>query len=226
MNRQETVQNIFDCQQWVGNSSISKNDIALILEQLTRKSVHLLKKKEMLIRQKTKVDNDLKQTVNDIKRTTTRMDNIIYNDKQVSISLKKQKSKRYIKGRFWWEGKQREIQIGSEKTISFYLKNLKNKQIIKRIKIEKGKILSWEFIQREKLLIDAIQTIGKIKATAYILKKVNNEDIVQNENSDLNEPKIKRKKKDIETSTPVEKDENINLDWYADWKNENFEDKK
>ena len=66
MNRQETVQKIFDRQKWIGNSSISKNDIALILEELNRKSVHLLKRKDMLFRQKIKVDNDLKKTVSKI----------------------------------------------------------------------------------------------------------------------------------------------------------------
>ena len=139
MNRQETVQKIFDRQKWVGNSSISKNDIALLLEELNRKSIHLLRRKDMLVRQKTKVDNDLKQTEEEIKRTTVRLENIIHDGKQVSISMKKQKSKRYIKGRFWWEGKQRDVQIGSEKTILFLLKNLKKSQIVKGLKIKNGK---------------------------------------------------------------------------------------
>ena len=143
MNRQETVQKIFDRQKWVGNSSISKNDIALLLEELNRKSIHLLRRKEMLVRQKTKVDNDLKQTEEEIKCTTARLENIIHDDKQVSISMKKQKSKRYIKGRFWWEGKQRDVQIGSEKTILFLLKNLKKSQIVKGLKIKNGKNINW-----------------------------------------------------------------------------------
>ena len=96
MNRQETVQKIFDRQKWIGNSSISKNDIALILEELNRKSVHLLKRKDMLFRQKIKVDNDLKKTEEEIKRTTARLENIVHDDKHISISMKKQKSKRSV----------------------------------------------------------------------------------------------------------------------------------
>ena len=222
MNRQETVQKIFDRQKWVGNSSISKNDIALLLEELNRKSIHLLRRKDMLVRQKTKVDNDLKQTEEEIKCTTARLENIIHDDKQVSISMKKQKSKRYIKGRFWWEGKQRDVQIGSEKTILFLLKNLKKSQIVKGLKIKNWKKINWKFIQADKKLNEAVQTIGRIKATGYILKKVNGKDILHNHSSEVEDPKKNNKKIVIKTSPIVETNEYINMDWYAEWKDENF----
>ncbi|MDP7036619.1 MAG: hypothetical protein QF453_01660 [Candidatus Marinimicrobia bacterium] len=222
MNRQETVQKIFDRQKWVGNSSISRNDIALILEELNRKSVHLLKRKDMLVRQKTKVDNDLKKTEDEIKRTTGRLNNIIHDDKHVSISMKKQKSKRYIKGRFWWEGKQRDVQIGSEKTILSLLNNLKKYKIIKGLKINNGKKLNWQFIQEDKKLNEAVQTIGKIKATGYILKKVNGEDILYKQSSVVEDNKNNKKKIAINPLPIIETNKNINMDWYAEWKDENF----
>ncbi len=222
MNRQETVQKIFDRQKWVGNSSISRNDIALILEELNRKSVHLLKRKDMLVRQKTKVDNDLKNTEDEIKRTTGRLNNIIHDDKHVSISMKKQKSKRYIKGRFWWEGKQRDVQIGSEKTILSLLNNLKKSKIIKGLKINNGKKLNWQFIQEDKKLNEAVQTIGKIKATGYILKKVNGEDILYKQSSVVEDNKNNKKKIAINPLPIIETNKNINMDWYAEWKDENF----
>ena len=222
MNRQETVQKVFDRQKWIGNSSISKNDIALILEELNRKSVHLLKRKDMLVRQKTKVDNDLKKTEEEIKRTTARLENIVHDDKHISISMKKQKSKRYIKGRFWWEGKQRDVQIGSEKTILSLLKNLKKSQIIKGLKINNREKLNWKFIQADKKLNEAVQTIGRIKATGYILKKVNGEGILHNHSSEVDNHNKNKNKLAIKPSPNVETNENINMDWYADWKDENF----
>ena len=159
MLKQETIQNIYNRQQWVGNSSISKKEIALILEQLTRKSVNLMKKQDMLVRQKTRVNSDLKQTEDEIKRTKDRLDIIIRNDKHVYISLKKQNKKQYVKGRFWWEGKQRDVQIGSEKTIITLLKNLRKNQLIKGLKLKNDTNLSWKFIQKSKKLIDAVKTI-------------------------------------------------------------------
>ncbi len=222
MNRQETVQKIFDRQKWVGNSSISKNDIALLLEELNRKSIHLLRRKDMLVRQKTKVDNDLKKTEDEIKRTTARLKNIIHDDKHVSISMKKQKSKRYIKGRFWWEGKQRDVQIGSEKTILSLLNNLKKYKVIKGLKINNGKKMNWQFIQEDKKLNEAVQTIGKIKATGYILKKVNGEDILYKQSSLVEDNKNNKKKIAINPLPIIETNKNINMDWYAEWKDENF----
>ena len=136
--------------------------------------------------------------------------------------MKKQKSKRYIKGRFWWEGKQRDIQIGSEKTILFLLKNLKKSQIVKGLKIKNGKKINWKFIQADKKLNEAVQTIGRIKATGYILKKVNGEDILHNQSSEAEDPKKNNKKIVIKTSPIVETNEYINMDWYAEWKDENF----
>ena len=132
MIKQETTQEVYNRQKCVGNSSVSKKEISFLLDQLDKRSVHLIKKKDMLVRQKTRVDNDLKQTENEIKRTRERLNHIVNSDKQVSISLKKQQSNQYIKGRFWWEGKQRDVQIGSEKTIMSILDTLRENKLIDR----------------------------------------------------------------------------------------------
>ena len=222
MLKQETIQEIYNRQQWVGNSSISKKEIALILEQLTRKSVNLMKKQDMLVRQKTRVEIDLKRTEDEIKRTKERLDIIIRNDKHVSISLKKQKKKQYVKGRFWWEGKQRDVQIGSEKTIITLLKNLRKNQLIRGLTLKHGTNLSWEFIQTDQELTDAVRTIGGIKVTGYILNKVKKEGSYT-----MNSPKEDENYDHIEKnvlihSRPMKKEKSMEMDWYEEWKNENF----
>ena len=222
MLKQETIQKIYNRQQWVGNSSISKKEIALILEQLTRKSVNLMKKQDMLVRQKTRVEIDLKRTEDEIKRTKERLDIIIRNDKHVSISLKKQKKKQYVKGRFWWEGKQRDVQIGSEKTIITLLKNLKKNQLIRGLTLKHGINLSWKFIQTDQELTDAVRTIGGIKVTGYILNKVKKEGSYT-----MNSPKEDENYDHIEKnvlihSRPMKKEKSMEMDWYEEWKNENF----
>ena len=222
MLKQETIQEIYNRQQWVGNSSISKKEIALILEQLTRKSVNLMKKQDMLVRQKTRVEIDLKRTEDEIKRTKERLDIIIRNDKHVSISLKKQKKKQYVKGRFWWEGKQRDVQIGSEKTIITLLKNLRKNQLIRGLTLKHGTNLSWKFIQTDQELTDAVRTIGGIKVTGYILNKVKKEGLYT-----MNSPKEDENYDHIEKnvlihSRPMKKEKSMEMDWYEEWKNENF----
>ena len=79
-----------------------------------------------------------------------------------------------------------------------------------------------KFIQEDKKLSEAVQTIGRIKATGYILKKVNGEDILHNQSSEVDHPKKNNKKTVIKTSPIVETNEHINMDWYAEWKDENF----
>ena len=222
MLKQEIIREIYNCQQWVGNSSLSKKEIALILEQLTRKSVNLMKKQDMLVRQKTRVDSDLKQTEDEIKRTKDRLDIIVRNDKHVSISLKKQKKKQYVKGRFWWEGKQRDVQIGSEKTIITLLKNLRKNQLIKGLKLKNDTNLSWKFIQKSKKLIDAVKTIGGIKVTGYVLNKVKEEGSYPMNSSKGDENYDRLEKKVLITSRSVKKEKSMDMDWYEEWKNENF----
>ena len=84
------------------------------------------------------------------------------------------------------------------------------------------KKINWKFIQADKKLNEAVQTIGRIKATGYILKKVNGEDILHNQSSEVEHPKKNNKKIVIKTSPIVETNEHINMDWYAEWKDENF----
>ena len=222
MLKQEIIREIYNCQQWVGNSSLSKKEIALILEQLTRKSVNLMKKQDMLVRQKTRVDSDLKQTEDEIKRTKDRLDIIIRNDKHVSISLKKQKTKQYVKGRFWWEGKQRDVQIGSEKTIITLLKNLRKNQLIKGLKLKNDTNLNWGFIQKNKKLTDAVKTIGGIKVTGYVLNKVKEEGSYPMNSSKEDENYDHQEKTVLIPSRSVKKEKSMDMDWYEEWKNENF----
>ena len=226
MLKQEIIQDIYNRQQWVGNSSILKKEITLILDQLTRKSINLMKKKEILVRQKTRVDSDLKQTEDEIKRTKDRLNIIIQNKKNVSISLKKQKTKWYIKGRFWWEGKQRDVQIGSENTIHTLLKILKKNKLIRGLRLNNRKNLSWEFIRANQKLMDAVKTIGGIKVKGYILNKVKEEQSYHMSPSFVDE-KYKEKQKTVLTPSQSVKTENsMNTDWYEEWKNENFDEIK
>jgi len=216
MNNDDSIQDVFNHQQWVGNTAIAKKDISLILNELSRKSLNLFKKRELLVSQKTRVDSDLKTTENEIKQISERLEHIIKNDKRISISLKKQKSKQYIKGRFWWEGKQRDVQIGSEKSVLRFLRVLEKNQVIKKLKLKKNSDLDWNTIQKNKHILEAIQKIGGIKAAGYILNKV------KESNSKTNKEigKIVKQKR----STPFSsvKKPKKELDWYESWKNENF----
>ena len=222
MTKQETTQKVYNRQKCVGNSSVSKKEISFLLDQLDKRSVHLIKKKDMLVRQKTRIDNDLKQTENEIKRIRERLNYIVNSDKQVSISLKKQQSNQYIKGRFWWEGKQRDVQIGSEKTIMSILCTLRENKLIYRVKVKKDQKFNWKYFQKDKKIADAVQMVGRIKAAGYILNKLIKEGSLDPLKIEIENPMIPNKKKRPVTASTIVETENMNIDWYDGWKNKNF----
>ena len=222
MIKQETTQEVYNRQKCVGNSSVSKKEISFLLDQLDKRSVHLIKKKDMLVRQKTRVDNDLKQTENEIKRTRERLNHIVNSDKQVSISLKKQQSNQYIKGRFWWEGKQRDVQIGSEKTIMSILDTLRENKLIDRVKVKRGQKFNWKHFYKDKKIAEAVQMIGRIKAAGYILNKIIKEESLDRLKNGPEKHKILSEKKHLVSASTIVETENLNIDWYDGWKNENF----
>jgi len=222
MIKQETTQEVYNRQKCVGNSSVSKKEISFLLDQLDKRSVHLIKKKDMLVLQKTRVDNDLKQTENEIKRTRERLNHIVNSDKQVSISLKKQQSNQYIKGRFWWEGKQRDVQIGSEKTIMSILDTLRENKLIDRVKVKRGQKFTWKHFHKDKKIAEAVQMIGRIKAAGYILNKIIKEESLDRLKNGPEKHKIPSEKKHQVSASTIVETENLNIDWYDGWKNENF----
>ena len=222
MTKQETTQEVYNRQKCVGNLSVSKKEISFLLDQLDKRSVHLIKKKDMLVLQKTRVDNDLKQTENEIKRIRERLNYIVNSDKQVSISLKKQQSNQYIKGRFWWEGKQRDIQIGSEKTIISILDTLRENKLIYRVKVKRDQKFNWKYFQKDKKIADAVQMVGRIKAAGYILNKLIKEGSLVPLKTGTEKSMIPAEKKRPVTASIIVETENMNIDWYDGWKNKNF----
>ena len=222
MTKQETTQEVYNRQKCVGNLSVSKKEISFLLDQLDKRSVHLIKKKDMLVLQKTRVDNDLKQTENEIKRIRERLNYIVNSDKQVSISLKKQQSNQYIKGRFWWEGKQRDVQIGSEKTIISILDTLRENKLIYRVKVKRDQKFNWKYFQKDKKIADAVQMVGRIKAAGYILNKLIKEGSLVPLKTGTEKSMIPAEKKRTVTASTIVETENMNIDWYDGWKNKNF----
>ena len=222
MIKQETTQEVYNRQKFVGNSSVSKKEISFLLDQLDKRSVYLIKKKDILVQQKTRVDNDLKQTENEIKRIREHLNYIVNSDKQVSISLKKQQSNQYIKGRFWWEGKQRDVQIGSEKTIMSILCTLRENKLIYRVKVKRDQKFNWKYFQKDKKIADAVQMVGRIKAAGYILNKLIKEESLDPLKTGSEKPMISDEKKRPVTASAIVETENMNIDWYDGWKNKNF----
>jgi hypothetical protein len=88
----------------------------------------------------------------------------------LSLIYKLQNNIPYIKGRAYWDNKQREVQIGSIENVKSQISLLIEHEIIPPIKGLKKKDIDWEFIKSNSALESAIKYIGKIKFRQYILK--------------------------------------------------------
>lgn len=215
MGRQVLAKEIYKDQKLIGNCSLSQDDIDNIINQLTKKTNNLLRKKNLLDSQKAKVDKDLLKTEEEILKNKNRLDFIFQNYPKLSLIFKKQKSKKYIKGRFWWEGKQRDVQIGSEHTLLKNLIVLSKNKVIKKMKLSSKDKITWDLIKQDKNLFSAVNKIGYIKASGYVLKKIKNEIL------NVEKKQIKKTNYNAKSSKSMKSDR-IGLDWYSEWKNKNF----
>jgi len=128
----------------------------------------------------------------------------------------------YIKGRVYWDNKQREVQIGSIPNVISQIRGLCKDGLISPIKgIEKSN-LKWEDIKSNTEIQSAVKYVGKIKFKHYLLnhfrfpkenagsgKLLKAHFSTPKEVSNANDPK------------PVE---NIleAKDWYSIWRNDNL----
>ena len=147
---------------------------------------------------------------------------------KISLLYKKVGEAFYIKARFYWHGKQREVQIGSiASVISIINKLIENKKLTSLAPLTNYK-LKWESILNNPQLINAIKEIASIKSQEYILRKLleddplllrpveskkNNQDFI-----DINQKTIDEDSTDIYVASDLDEEES----WYDRWRKENL----
>lgn len=125
----------------------------------------------------------------------------------------------YIKGRVYWDNKQREVQIGSIPNVISQIKKLCKDGLIPPIKGLGKKDIQWDYIKSTPEIESAIKYIGKIKFKQYVLKYF---EFPLEERKLHDRPKIKAFDKIspiiVETTTDSKK---ISFDWYKNWRDLN-----
>ena len=86
----------------------------------------------------------------------------------LTLICKKQNNIHYIKGRVYWDSKQREIQIGSIPNVIKKIKNLIAKGFLNPIDSLDKINIDWIEIKQDKDILSAIQFIGKAKFKKYL----------------------------------------------------------
>ena len=147
---------------------------------------------------------------------------------KISLLYKKVGEAFYIKARFYWHGKQREVQIGSISSVISIINKLIEKKILKSLAPLTNYKLKWESILNNPQLINAIKEIASIKSQEYILRKLleddplllrsieskkNNQDFI-----DIDQKTIDEDSTDIYVASDLDEEEN----WYDRWRKDNL----
>ena len=140
----------------------------------------LQKDAERLIRKQTRQEEIIKSSIskrNEIKLQIKRNSESIQksfhpSNEKISLLYKKMGDVFYIKARFYWEGKQREVQVGSIPTVLEIINTMISNKLLKGLKPVRAKKLTWNEIKKRSHLMNGIKKMASLKSQEYILRKL------------------------------------------------------
>jgi hypothetical protein len=143
--------------------------------------------------------------------------------KNISLIYKNIGNHYYIKARIYWQGLQREVQVGSIPIVLDIIKKMLDQGYLQDILVPKTGNMTWNQFKNKASLIDAAKVIASLKFQEYIIRKLLIEDIDKIEQRD----KDKSKDEKLETVLIVEKkqnelSDNKKYEWYAKWRRNNL----
>tara|TARA_B100001250_G_scaffold101515_1_gene85323 strand:- start:198 stop:887 length:690 start_codon:yes stop_codon:yes gene_type:complete len=147
---------------------------------------------------------------------------------KISLLYKKVGEIFYIKARFYWHGKQREVQIGTISSVISIINKLIKKKILKSLAPLNNNKLKWESILANPQLINAIKEIASIKSQEYILRKLMQDDplllrSIENKKNNQDFVNINQESTDEDTTDIyVASDLDEGESWYDRWRKENL----
>jgi len=156
-----------------GRLNVKPADLEKLYQTLKKDNDRLNKKKahyEEVIKLNITKRNEIKSQV---KRNYESVQKSFYpSPNKISLLYKKQSKIYYIKARFYWEGKQREVQVGSIPHVIEIINSMIANKLFPNIKKIKTKKLTWEQIIKIPNLIVAIKEIASLKSQEYILRRL------------------------------------------------------
>ena len=200
----------------------------------------LQKDSERLIRKQTHQEEIIKSSIskrNEIKLQIKRNSESIQksfhpSNEKISLLYKKMGDIFYIKARFYWEGKQREVQVGSIPSVIEIINKMISNKLLEGLKPVRAKILTWNEIKKRSNLMNGIKKIASLKSQEYILRKlmfnklniIGSKDISTIDKDET--PEISRDnsqnpenyKSETVEMTGLEDDDN----WYDKWRKDNL----
>ena len=138
--------------------------------------IALQKDSERLIRKQARQEEIIKSSIskrNEIKLQIKRNSESIQksfhpSNEKISLLYKKMGDIFYIKARFYWEGKQREVQVGSIPTVIEIINKMISNKLLEGLKPVRAKKLTWNEIKKRSNLMNGIKKIASLKSQEYI----------------------------------------------------------
>jgi len=156
-----------------GRLNADKSDLEKLFMVLQKDSERLVRKQnrqEAIIKSSISKRNEIKLQ---IKRNSESIQKSFHpSNEKISLLYKKMGDVFYIKARFYWEGKQREVQVGSIPTVLEIINTMISNKLLKGLKSVRAKKLTWNEIKKRSNLINGIKKIASLKSQEYILRKL------------------------------------------------------
>ena len=216
-----------------GRLNANQTDLEKLYQALQKDSDRLKRKQ---IRQEEIIKSTLakrNEITLQIKRNSESIQKSFYpSNEKISLLYKKIGDAFYIKARFYWEGKQREVQVGSIPIVLEIINTMISNKLLKGLKPVRAKKLTWNEIKKRSNLISGIKKIASLKSQEYIIRRLmydklnlleskNIPDIEENEIPEIvkdNSSLPIKYKTDNDGVTEMEDGDN----WYDKWRKDNL----
>ena len=200
----------------------------------------LQKDAERLIRKQTRQEEIIKSSIskrNEIKLQIKRNSESIQksfhpSNEKISLLYKKMGDIFYIKARFYWEGKQREVQRGANPTVIEIINTMISNKLLEGLKPVRAKKLAWNEIKKRSNLMNGIKKIASLKSQEYILRKLmfNKLNIIgSNDISTIDKDETPEISRDNSQNPENYKSETVEVteledgdNWYDRWRKDNL----
>ena len=206
-----------------GRLNLKKHDLEKLYKVLGKKNDMLKKKlahQEELIRsnftKRNKINVQIKRNSESIKKSFYSSAN------KISLLHKRQGEFYYIKARFYWMGKQREVQVGSIPNVIEIINSMIINKTVTEIKLIRKKNITWEQINKRPILLDIIKEISSVKAQEYILRRLMNKQLNNIDNNICEDAIIEQT--DINYKPNYEEEDELSegVEWYKKWRQDNL----
>jgi hypothetical protein len=144
-------------------------------------------------------------------------------NKNISLLYKRVGNNQYVKARFYWHGQQREVQVGSLQVILKIIHEMLDADYLEEISFSDSFDLTWKDFLKNDDLVLATKEIAALKFQEYVLRKISNKEIEENQNREMDDAGRKKYiiQKDIQ-NTSINNPIDEKYEWYDKWRKDNL----